>query len=256
VDVVVLAKDVPNPSGSPPEIGPDFRLRRAAPEGGLDPADEPGIELAVRLREERGGEVTAVSVGPASAVRALWRALALGADRAILVSDDALQGADSLATARVLAAVLERRPFDLVIAGVESADGATGTMPMTLAELLGLPSATFARRLALEDGRLAIERQTESGYDVVECELPALVTVTAAVAVPRFPSLRESIQAKRKPVERLSLADLGLDAAAVAASQHVTAIEIAAEKQAGELIEDEAGAPARILQLLREAGVV
>ena len=100
MDVVVLAKYVPNPSGLPPEIGPDFRLRREDANGGLDPSDEPGVEVAVRLREERGGEVTAVSVGPELATRALWRALALGADRAVLVSDDALCGADALATAR------------------------------------------------------------------------------------------------------------------------------------------------------------
>jgi electron transfer flavoprotein alpha/beta subunit len=143
VDVVVLAKYVPNPSGLPPEIGPDFRLRREDPNGGLDPSDEPAVEVAVRLCEERGGEVTAVSVGPELATRALWRSLALGADRGVLVSDGALSGADSLATARALAAAISRQPYDLVVAGVESTDAATGTMPIVLAELLVLPAATF-----------------------------------------------------------------------------------------------------------------
>src|SRR6266566_555964 len=168
MDVVVLAKHVPNQSGSPPEIGPDFRLRREEADGGLDPSDEPGLETAVRLAGEHGGQVTVVSVGPERAVRALQRALALGADNAILVVDPELEGADALATANVLAAAIGRRPFDLVLAGVESTDGATGTIPMTLAELLGVASATFARRLVLDGGRISIERQTDAGYDTLE----------------------------------------------------------------------------------------
>jgi electron transfer flavoprotein beta subunit len=256
VDVVVLAKYVPNPSGLPPEIGPDFRLRRDDPNGGLDPSDEPGVEVAVRLCGERGGEVTAVSVGPALATRALWRALALGADRAVLVSDDALHGADALATARALAAAISRRPYDLVVAGVESTDAATGTMPIVLAELLGLPAATFARRVSLGDGCVSIDRQTSSGYDVIECDLPALVSVTAGAATARYPSVRDNLQAKKKPLERLSLADLGLSPANVEPWQEVTSVDIAAQKQAGELVEDEADAPARIVHFLADAGAI
>lgn len=253
MDVVVLAKHVPNPSGSPPEIGPDFRLRREDADGGLDPSDEPGVETAVRLVSEHGGRVTVVSVGPERAVRALQRALALGADGAILVVDPLLEGADAFATAKVLAAVIGRRPFDLVIAGVESTDAATGTMPIALAELLGVPAATFARTLSLRTGAVSIERQTDAGYDTVECELPALVTVTAGAAEARHPSLKDSIDAKKKVVERLTLADLGLSADDVRPAQHVTAVEIAPEKQAGELIEDATEAPSRIAQLLEQA---
>jgi electron transfer flavoprotein beta subunit len=256
VDVVVLAKYVPNPSGLPPEIGPDFRLRREDPNGGLDPSDEPGVEVGVRLVEELGGSVTAVSVGPELAVRALWRALALGADQAVLVTDDALAGADALVTARVLAAAISRQPFDLVLAGVESTDGATGTMPMALAELLGLPAATFARRVAYAGGRVSIERQTSSGYDVIECGLPALVSLTASAAAARYPSVRDNLLARKKPLERLSLADLGLSPGDVEPRQRVTAVEIAAQKQAGELVEDEADAPVRIVRFLADAGAL
>jgi electron transfer flavoprotein beta subunit len=256
VDVAVLTKYVPNPSGLPPEIGPDFRLRREDPNGGLDPSDEPGVEVAVRLCEERGGEVTAFSVGPELATRALWRALALGADRAVLVSDDALHGADALATARALAAAISRRPYDLVVAGVESTDAATGTMPIVLAELLGLPAATFARRVSLGDARVSIDRQTSSGYDVIECDLPALVSVTAGAATARYPSVRDNLQAKKKPLERLSLADLGLSPANVEPWQEVTSVGIAAHKHAGELVEDEADAPARIVHFLADAGAI
>lgn len=256
MDVVVLAKYVPNPSGSPPEIGPDFRLRREEADGGLDPSDEPGVEVAVRLAAANGGGVTVLSVGPERAARALWRALALGADDATLVVDPLLEGADALVTAKALAAAIERRPFDLVIAGVESTDGATGTMPMALAELLDIPAATFARRLEVADGRVVVERQTDAGYDLVECELPALVTLTAAAAEPRHTSLKDTIEAKKKPIERLTLAALGLPPADVLPTQRVTAVEIAPEKQAGELVEDEDEAPRRIVQLLEEAGVV
>ncbi len=256
LDVVVLVKFVPNPSGQPPEIGPDFRLTRDEPNAGLDPSDEPGLELAVRLVEARGGAVTVVSVGPERARGALWRALASGADGAVLVDDEELAGADVLATANVLAAAIRRRPFDLIVAGVESTDGGTGTMPIALAELLDLPSATFARRVQVEDGTVTIERQTSVGYDVVDCALPALVSVTAAAAEPRYPALRETIQAKKKPIERLSLADLGLTGDDVRATQRVTAVEIAPEKKPGELVEDESSAPRRIVHLLEEMKVL
>jgi electron transfer flavoprotein beta subunit len=256
LNVIVLAKFVPNPAGAPPEIGADFRLTRAEANAGLDPSDEPGLELAVRLVEARGGAVTVVSVGPERAAGALWRALAFGADAAVLVDDGALAGADVLATAKVLAAAIRSRPFDLIVAGVESTDSGTGTMPIALAELLDLPSATFARRVQVEDGTLTIERQTSSGYDVVDCALPALVSVTAAAAEPRYPGLRETIQAKKKPIERLSLADLGLTADDVRATQRVTAVEIAPEKEPGELVEDESSAPQRIVRLLEEAQVL
>jgi electron transfer flavoprotein beta subunit len=255
VDVVVLAKYVPNPAGSPPEIGPDFRLRREEADGGLDPSDEPGVEAAVRLASAHGGGVTALSVGPERAARALWRALALGADEATLVVDPLLEGADALTTARVLAAAIARRPFDLVVAGVESTDGTTGTMPMALAELLDLPAATFARRLEVVGGRVVVERQTDFGYDVVECDLPALVTLTAAGAEPRHTSLKDTIEAKRKPIERLTLVDLGLHPADIPSTQRVTAVEIAPEREAGELVDEDDG-PRRIVELLEQAGVL
>jgi electron transfer flavoprotein beta subunit len=256
LDVVTLVKFVPNPSGAPPEIGSDGRLTRSEPTAGLDPTDEPGLELAAQLVDERGGSLTAVSAGPERAIAALWRAIAFGADSAVLVVDDALAGADALATARVLAAAIRRRPFDLVLVGVESTDGGTGTLPTALAEMLGLPAATFARRVQVEDDVVRVERQTSTGYDVVECPLPALVSVTAAAAVPRYPSVPELLQAKRKAIERLSLAELGLPEDEVRPTQRVTAIEIAPEKEPGELVEDAGAAVRRIVDLLAEAKVL
>ncbi len=256
MNIIVLTKFVPNPSGEVTEIGPDFRLRRDSDDANLDSADEPSLAIARQLVQQQGGEVTAVSMGPEAATTAMFQALGEGANKATLVSDDALQGADALATGRVLAATISRAPFDLVIAGVESSDGSTGTMPMALAELLGIPCATFARRLRVSGEGIVIERQTQAGHDVIECPLPALVTVTAGVAEARIPSMRDVMQAQTKPIERLSLADLGLDHDQVRPTQTVAAIEPASLRQAGEIIEDPEEAPARFVSFLRQAKVI
>ena len=178
MNVVALVKYVPNPQGTP-RLGPDDLLVRQGVDGALDPGDEYGVEAALQIAEAVGGEVLAVSMGPAEANAAIQRALAMGADRGVLVTDPALRGADSLVTARVLAAAIAQASFDLVIAGVESTDGYTGTLPMTIAELLGVPSVTFARTVSVDGGTIRAERQTETGFHVVECPLPAVVTVTS-----------------------------------------------------------------------------
>jgi len=254
MNVVVLAKSIPDPNGDV-ELGPDFLVKREG-EGTLDPGDEFAVEAALQIAEASGGEVTVVSMGPAAAVAAVRRALSMGAHRAVLVTDDALRGADALATARVLAAAVGRAPFDLVLAGVESTDGYTGTLPATVAELLGVPSATFARRIDVADGGLRVERQTEAGYDVVECSLPALVTVTAGANEPRYPTLKGIMGAKQKPLEELSLADLGVAAADVSSGQRVVAVEPAPQKASGEVIQAGDDAAARIADLLAEAKVL
>src|SRR5438093_5898138 len=255
MNVIVLVKYIPNPEGTP-KLGEDFRLVREGVEGGLDPGDEHGVEAALQLAEQTGGEVTVLSMGPEPAVGAIRRALSMGAHRGMLITDGALKGADALVTARVLAAAIKRQEFDLVIAGVESTDGSTGTLPMTVAELLGVPSATFARHLEVVNGTLRIERQTEVGYDVVECPLPALATVTAGATEPRYPTLKGIMSAKQKPVERLTLADLGLPIETIAASQSVIAVQDAPAKASGEVIPAGDGAAGRIADLLVEARVI
>jgi electron transfer flavoprotein beta subunit len=254
-NVVVLAKYVPNPGGTP-EMGDDFRLKREGVEGALDPGDEPGVEAGLKLVEAAGGEVTVVSMGPEPAGAAVRRALSMGAHKGVLITDDSLKGADAWVTAQVLAAAIKRQNPDLVIAGVESTDGSTGTMPMALAELLGLPSLTFARDLELKNGSVVVHRQTETGYQVVEAPLPALITVTAGINDPRYPTLKGIMQAKQKPMEQLTLSDLGLSGDQVKATQEVVGIEPAPEKKAGEVIENGAEAPARVVQLLKEAKVI
>jgi electron transfer flavoprotein beta subunit len=255
VQIVVLTKWVPSPEGTP-ELGPDHLLVREGAEGALDPSDEIGVEAALQLVEGDGGEVVALSMGPDDALPAVQRALAMGAHRGVLVTDPALRGADTLVTARVLAAAIRRIEPELVIAGVESTDGYTGTLPITLAELLGVDGVTAARRMDIAEGRLRIERQTDAGYDVVSCPLPAVVALTAGATQPRYPSLKGIMAARSKPLERLSAAELELEPAELEQTQHVVEVRAAPEKPGGEIVHADGHTAARIADLLAEAGVI
>lgn len=252
MNITVCAKFVPNPTGTP-ELGPDNLLIRTGGDGALDPGDEYGLELALQLAEASGGEVTVVSMGPDEALAGVQRALAMGAHKAVLISDPALRGADALATARVLAAAIGRQGADLVIAGVESTDGYTGTVPVTVAELLDMASVTAVRKLDADGDGFRVERQTEAGYDVLRTPTPSLITVTAGATEPRYPSLKGIMAAKSKPVERLSAADLGV--ADVASTQSVTAVTVAQAKAGGEIVSSDE-AVARIADLLADAKVI
>jgi electron transfer flavoprotein beta subunit len=255
MNIIALVKYIPNPEGTP-QMGPDYRLVREGVEGGLDPGDEHVVEAALQLAEQSGGEVTVLSMGPEPAVGAIRRALSMGAHKGVLITDQALPGADTLVTARVLAAAVNRSEFDLVIAGVESTDGYTGTLPMAVAEFLGVPNATFARHIELKDGSIRIERQTEMGYDVVESPLPAVVTVTAGANEPRYPTLKGIMQAKQKPMENLTLNDLGISPDEAKATQEVVGVEPVPAKEGGEIVEDPAEAPAKVVELLSKAKVI
>jgi electron transfer flavoprotein beta subunit len=255
MNIIALVKYIPNPEGTP-QLGPDHRLVREGVEGALDPGDEHVVEAALQLAEQGGGEVTVLSMGPEPAVAAIRRALSMGAHKGVLITDPALPGADTLVTARVLATAVKRGAFDLVIAGVESTDGYTGTLPATVAELLGVPNATFARKIELKDGAIRIERQTEMGYDVVECPLPAVVTVTAGANEPRYPTLKGIMQAKQKPMENLTLGDLDLSAEQAKATQEVMGVEPVPAKEAGEILEDPGQAPDKVVELLSKAKVI
>jgi electron transfer flavoprotein beta subunit len=255
MNVVVLVKYVPNPQGTP-EIGPDHLLVRSGVEGALDPGDEYGIELALQLVEREGGEVVAVSMGPEEASAAVQRALAMGVHGGVLVTDPTLRGADALVTARALAAAIGRRPFDLVVASVESTDGYTGTLPATIAALLGVASVTAVRKLEPSGAGFRVERQTEAGYDVLECPAPAVVAVTAGATEPRYPSLKGIMQAKQKPFERLSVGDLELAADMLIPTQRVVEVSIAPVEPGGEVVEAGDDAVTRIADLLADAKVI
>src|SRR5665213_3491843 len=210
MNIVVCVKQIPDPA-APQSLDASHNLNRSG-KLILDEADTYGVEMALQLVDKAGGgEVTVVSMGSSADVAGLRNALAMGASKAVIVSDDSLRGSDALGTAKVLAAVIGRNPFDLVLAATESSDGYTGTTPVQLAELLGLPSITFAKAVSVEGTTVNVSRQTEAGYDEVTAPLPALVTVTAGVVEPRYASFKGIMAAKSKPLEVLSVADLGLE---------------------------------------------
>ena len=255
MNIAVCVKHIPDPN-LPGELTPEGFLKREGVQGQLDPGDEFGVEAALQLKEAHGGEVTLVSMGPATAQEAVRRGLAMGADKGVLVSDDTLKGADAYVTAKVLAEAIKKQEFDLVIAGVESTDGYTGTMPSTLAEFLGLPQVTFVKKIEGADGALKVDRQTADGYHVVECPLPALITVTAGINEPRYASFKGIMAAKKKPMDQLSLSDLGLSADDVKSWQTVKNVVAAEERKAGEVIEDDGSGAAKIADYLKEAKVI
>lgn len=251
--IAVCVKQIPDPN-QPYQLE-GGRLKREGTQV-LDPGDEFGVEAGLQIAEKTGGEVTIVSMGPEKALEAVRRALSMGGAGGILVTDDVLQGSDALATARVLAAAIKRVEPDLVIAGVESTDGSSGIVPGMLAELLGYPQLTFAKELELSDGKVTIHRQTETGYDVVESPLPAVVTVTAAINSPRYPSFKGIMQAKQKPLEQLSVSELGLGSDEVAATQEVAEVKPAPERQAGEVFQDDGTGAAKIADYLKTQKVI
>jgi electron transfer flavoprotein beta subunit len=189
------------------------RLDRSG-SGDLNAMDLYALEEALRVKGDTDGEVVAVSMGPPAAAESLRSALALGADRAVLVSDPQLAGADLVTTSTVLAAVLEREQPDLVLFGQQSADGAGALLWAAVAEHLRRPAISQATALTLDDGTARVTRQSELGDEVVETSLPAVVAVTDAINEPRYASLRGMMAAKRKPLEQLSAADLGIDTGA------------------------------------------
>lgn len=259
MNVVVCAKQIPDPA-SPGALDPDTSTLVRTGKLMLDDSDAYGVEMALQLVESAGGgEVVLVSMAPRGETSGLRTALAMGASRAVLVSDEALAGSDSLSTAKALAKAIERVQPDLVIAATESTDGYTGTLPVQVAELLGLPSVSFVKHVTVEGGKVRANRQTEAGYDEVEVELPALITVTAGVVEPRYPSFKGIMAAKSKPVEQLGLADLGLDAAAVGAAgarQEVVSVVTADARLAGEVVVDDGDAHERIVAFLEQLKLV
>jgi len=253
MNVVVCVKQIPDPA-DPGALNPDHTLKR---DGKLilDESDSYGVEMALQLVDKAGGgEVTLVSMAPNGEVSGLRTALAMGAAKAVLVSDDALKGAGALDTAKVLAAAVAKAgEYDLVLAATESSDGYTGTVPEQLAALLDLPSITFAKSVEIADGTVKVQRQTEAGYDECEAPLPALVSVTAGVVEPRYPSFKGIMAAKSKPVETVTVADLGLDAAVVGwagAGQEIVDVAAAPEREAGEVIEDDGESFQKIVAFL------
>ncbi|MHB8469964.1 MAG: electron transfer flavoprotein subunit beta/FixA family protein [Gaiellaceae bacterium] len=207
--IAVCVKHVPE--GSSKLDASSKRLDRSG-EGSLNHFDANAVEEALRLKGDGDTEVVVVSMGPAKAADSLRKALAMGADRAVLVSDDAAAGSDLVATSRVLAKALEREDAELVLFGQQASDADGAVLWAAVAERLRRPVVSQAAELTLQDGSVRVKRQTEFGYDVIEAPLPAVVAVSDAINEPRYPSLKGIMGAKKKPSETLSLADLGVDA--------------------------------------------
>jgi electron transfer flavoprotein beta subunit len=257
--VAVCVKQIPDPA-VPGKLDPSTNTLNRSDKPILDESDSYGVELALQLVEAAGGgSVTLVSMAPNSEMSGIRTALAMGADDAILVSDPALAGTDALGTAKVLAAAIARCNPDLVLAGVESSDGYTGTVPEQIAAAMGIASVTFAKKIEVADSGLKIERQTDNGYDDVTCPMPALVSVTGGVVEPRYPSFKGIMAAKKKPVDEVTIADLGIDASTVGKSgarQETVAVVDAEARQAGEIVVDEGEAFQRIVQYLTDLKVI
>jgi electron transfer flavoprotein beta subunit len=250
--IVVTVKQVPDPN-STLTLEADNTISREK-EVVLDPGDECGVEEALQLKEAHGGEVVLVSMGPERAKDAIRKGLSMGADRGVLISDASLAGADALLTARALAAAIKGESPDLVVCATESYDGSTGMVPPMLAELLGLPQLTFAKKVEVNGSAVKVHRQTADGYEVVEASMPALITVTAAIAEPRYASLKGIMAARSKEIKQLAAGDLGLEQGERA--ETIEGVTDAQARKAGEVIEDDGTAVDKIVQVLVSAKVI
>ncbi|HEU5362206.1 MAG TPA: electron transfer flavoprotein subunit beta/FixA family protein [Gaiellaceae bacterium] len=251
--VAVCVKAVPDAAAGR-RIDPATKRLDRAGELAVSDFDTYAVEEALKLREAAGeGEVVVVSMGPDRAMDALRKALAMGADRAVLVTDSALAGADALGTARALAGALEKEGADLVLFGQQSADGLGACLWAAVADRLRLPVVSQVSELTVGDGSLTGKRQTEFGYDTIRAPLPAVVAVSDAINTPRYPSLKGIMGAKKKPQETLAAADVG-----GAAEPGTTVVELGSPPPRGEArkLEDDGSAAEAILEFLVEKRLV
>jgi electron transfer flavoprotein beta subunit len=255
VKIAVCVKHVPE-ANAPKRFDPQTRRLDRSGEGTLNPFDVHAVEEALRIVERTGdGEVVVISLGPERASDSLRKALAMGADRAALVSDEAAGGSDLVATSRLLAAALERERPDLVLFGQQGSDADGAVLWAAVADRLRQPLISQAAEIELADGRVRAKRQTEFGYDVIEAPLPAVVAVSDAINEPRYPSLKGIMGAKRKPQETLSAGELGLGPDLVGeAGSLTTVLAVGDPPPRGEttLIEDDGSAAARVVEFLAE----
>ncbi|GLZ75775.1 electron transfer flavoprotein subunit beta [Actinorhabdospora filicis] len=224
MNIVVLVKQVPDSGAERSLAGDGWSVDRSGGTNVINEMDEYAIEEALRLKDETGAQVTLLTVGPDHAVDSIRKALSMGPDAAVHVSDEAVAGSDALGTAKVIAAALGTLEYDLILSGAESTDGGVQVLPHLLAELLDIAALTGARKVTVEDGGLLVERQTEDGYEVLRASGKAIVSVWDTINTPRYPSLKGIMAAKRKPVTTLTLADLGVDAATVGRSGAATTV--------------------------------
>jgi electron transfer flavoprotein beta subunit len=250
--IVVCVKAVPDAAGR--RIDPSTKRIDRSVELAISDFDTYAVEEALKLEESTGeGEVVVVSMGPERAMDPLRKALAMGADRAVLVTDSALEGADLLGTAKALAGALEKEDADLVLFGQQSADGGGACLWSAVAERLRRPVISQVSELTVENGALTGKRQTEFGYDTIRAPLPAVVAVSDAINTPRYPSLKGIMGAKKKPQEALSAGDVG---GAEGAATTVLALNPPPARGEARKIEDDGSAAEKIVEFLAEKRLV
>ena len=254
MNIVVLVKQVPDTWAERKLDATDKTLDRASVDVVMNEIDEYAVEEALRIKEAHGGEVTILSMGPAKAVETIRKALSMGADKAVHLVDDALHGTDALGTSHALAKALGTVEWDLVIAGSESTDARMSVVPAMLAEQLGVPQLTMARKVTVDGSTVRIERQTESGYHLVEASTPAVVSVVEKINEPRYPSFKGIMAAKSKPLTTLSVADAGIDASLVGLSGSKSeVVDFAARppRESGTIVKDEGDGGAKLAEFLQ-----
>jgi electron transfer flavoprotein beta subunit len=255
VNIVVLIKQVPDTYSERRLRELDGVLDRDASDAVLDEINERAVEAALQIKEADGGsEVTVLTMGPDRATDAIRKALSMGADKAVHLSDEALAGSDAVATAKALAKTIGTvEGVDLVLAGNEASDGRGGAMAAMVAELLGYPALTHAREVTVAGGQVSVRRETDEGVTHLTAPLPAVVSVGEKINEPRYPSFKGIMAAKKKPVTALTLADAGIDPSEVglgAALSTVTSASPKPPKSGGEKIEDEGDGGSKIAAYL------
>jgi electron transfer flavoprotein beta subunit len=257
MNIVVLVKQVPD-TYSERKLRDDGVLDRDATDAVLDEINERAVEAALQLKEADDGAggsvVTVLTMGPERATDAIRKALSMGADKAVHLSDEALAGSDAVATAKVLAkAIGTVDGVDLVLAGNEASDGRGAAVPAMVADVLGWPAMTHVRELTVEGGAVTGRRETDDGVTVLTAELPVVVSVSEKINEPRYPSFKGIMAAKKKPVATLSLADVGVDAGEVGLANALTTVTSASPKppkSAGEKVTDEGDGGDKIASFL------
>jgi electron transfer flavoprotein beta subunit len=253
VDIVVLLKQVPDTEALIQIADDKASIKTEDVKWVINPYDEFAVEEALRIKENHGGKVTILTMGPARAVEAIRTALAMGADEGVLIDDPAAQGSDALGTAKVLAAALKQMDYDLIIAGQRAVDVDGYQVPGAVAELLGIALVSMVIKEEISDGKITCERTVEGGTVVVEADLPAVFTTQRGINEPRYASLPGIMKAKKKPLAQKSLTDLGVDASEVggaSAKCRIMSLTFPPERSPGRIIEGET-AEAKAAELVR-----
>ena len=259
MNIVVLVKQVPDTSAERRLDPSDNTLDRESVDAVINEIDEYAIEEGLLLKEAHGGEVTILTVGPERATESIRKALSMGADKAVHVSDPAIHGSDAIQTAKVIAKALGTLEWDLVIAGSEATDTRVSVVPALVAEALGVTQLSQARKVTVDGPTVTIERLSDTGYDIVQGATPAVISVVEKINEPRYPSFKGIMAAKSKPVQTLTIADLGLGADEVGlatAATQVLSFEVAPPRQAGQIVKDEGDGGQKIAEFLASKKLV